>query len=312
MRRSGMGIRVSGINRNKGLYNIWSIIKRDYKAWLLILPSLILFVIFSWQPLISGIYLSFFETEGYDAIRFVGFDNYRAVVTDSAFMASLTNSFKYVFWSLIIGYPLPIIVAIFINEMVHIKSFFRLSVYFPAIVPGMATAIMWKILFDPNPGGVLNALRTYMGLEPSVWLQNPNLTIPLIVITMTWSGFGSTTILYLASLQGVNQELYEAASIDGAGLWSRLRNITLPQISNMLYLFLVLQIIGVFQVMEQPFAMTEGGPNNASITLMLQSYFYAFRYFRADRALAVGVITFFILVGLTIIYFRINRDSDIE
>ena len=300
------------IRRKKGSGSVWKTLKRDYKAWILILPSLILFLIFSWQPLISGIYLSFFETEGYDAVRFVGLDNYRAVVTDAAFLSALVNSFKYVFWSLLIGYFLPIIVSVLINEMVHLKPFFRFSVYFPAMVPGNATAIMWKIIFDPNPTGLLNALRTYLGMDPSMWLLNPSLTIPLIVITMTWSGFGSTTILYLASLQGVNQELYEASEIDGAGLLSRLRNITIPSISSLLYLFLVLQIIGVFQVMEQPFAMTEGGPNNASISLMLQSYFYAFRYFRADRAMAVGTITFFILIGLTIIYFRLNRNSDTE
>ncbi|WZL79741.1 sugar ABC transporter permease [Eubacteriales bacterium mix99] len=285
-------------------------LKRDYKAWLLILPSLVLFAVFSWQPLISGVYLSFFETKGYSAVRFVGLDNYKAVISDAAFLSALGNSFKYTFWSLLIGYFLPIIAAILINEMVHLKPFFRFSVYFPGMVPGMATAIMWKIFFDPNPTGLLNALRTHLGMEPSMWLANPRLTIPLIVFTMTWSGFGSTTILYLANLQGVNQELYEAAEIDGAGLFSRLKNITIPTISNLLYLFLVLQIIGVFQVMEQPLAMTEGGPNNASISLMLQSYFYAFRYFRADRAMAVGTITFLILIGLTVLYFRVNRNSD--
>jgi multiple sugar transport system permease protein len=290
---------------------LWRTLKRDYKAWLLILPSIILFVVFSWQPLISGIYLSFFETEGYNPVRFVALDNYKAVINDAAFMAALLNSFKYVAWSLLIGYLLPAAVAIIINEMVHGTGFFRFAVYFPAMVPGMATAIMWKIVFDPSPGGLLNIFRGFVGLGPSAWLQNPKMTIPLIVFTMTWGGFGPTTILYLASLQGINRELYEAAAIDGAGIWSRIKNITITQISNMLYLFLVLQIIGVFQVMEQPFAMTEGGPNNASTTLMLQSYFYAFRYFRADRALAIGVITFFILVGLTFLYFRLNREEDL-
>ena len=296
----------SGVRRSSFL----STLKRDYKAWLLMLPSLILFAVFSWQPLISGVYLSFFKTKGYNAVRFVGLDNYKAVISDAAFTSALGNSFKYIFWSLLIGYLLPIIAAILINEMVHLKPFFRFSVYFPGMVPGMATAIMWKIFFDPNPTGLLNVLRTHLGMNPSMWLANPKLTIPLIVVTMTWSGFGSTTILYLANLQGVNQELYEAAEIDGAGFFSRLKSITIPSISSLLYLFLVLQIIGVFQVMEQPLAMTEGGPNNASLSLMLQSYFYAFRYFRADRAMAVGTITFLILIGLTVLYFRVNRNSD--
>jgi len=298
----------SGVRRSSFL----STLKRDYKAWLLMLPSLILFAVFSWQPLISGVYLSFFKTKGYNAVRFVGLDNYKAVISDAAFTSALGNSFKYIFWSLLIGYLLPIIAAILINEMVHLKPFFRFSVYFPGMVPGIAAAMMWKIFFDPNPTGLLNVLRTHLGMNPSMWLANPKLTIPLIVVTMTWSGFGSTTILYLANLQGVNQELYEAAEIDGAGFFSRLKSITIPSISSLLYLFLVLQIIGVFQVMEQPLAMTEGGPNNASLSLMLQSYFYAFRYFRADRAMAVGTITFLILIGLTVLYFKVNKNSDTD
>lgn len=285
-------------------------VKRDFSAWILILPSIILFIIFAWQPLMSGMYLSLFETEGYNTVKFVGLDNYKAVINESAFSAALTNSFKYVFWSLIIGYMLPIFTSIMLNELVHFKSFFRFAVYFPAMVPGIATAIMWRIIFDPNPNGILNTIMDKFGLEPSQWLQNPKITILLIVITMTWSGFGPTTILYLASLQGVNHELYESVSIDGGGFFAKIRHITIPQISSLLSLFLVLQIIGVFQVMEQPFAMTEGGPNNASLTLMLQAYFYGFRYFRADRAMAVGVITFFILFGLTIIYFWINKKND--
>ena len=298
----------SGVRRSSFL----STLKRDYKAWLLMLPSLILFAVFSWQPLISGVYLSFFKTKGYNAVRFVGLDNYKAVISDAAFTSALGNSFKYIFWSLLIGYLLPIIAAILINEMVHLKPFFRFSVYFPGMVPGIAAAMMWKIFFDPNPTGLLNVLRTHLGMNPSMWLANPKLTIPLIVVTMTWSGFGSTTILYLANLQGVNQELYEAAEIDGAGFFSRLKSITIPSISSLLYLFLVLQIIGVFQVMEQPLAMTEGGPNNASLSLMLQSYFYAFRYFRADLAMAVGTITFLILIGLTVLYFKVNKNSDTD
>lgn len=294
--------------------NVWmrftSSIKKDFMAWILIVPTLILFLILVWQPMFSGIVLSFFKTRGYDAVKFVGINNYIDVLTDSTFIKVLLNSVSYTLWSLAIGFAVPIVISILINEIVHWKSFFKFSVYFPSMVPGIATALLWLIMFDPGKGGLLNEIFMKFGLSQSNWLENPHMTIPLIVLTMTWRGFGATTIIYLASLQGVNTELYESATIDGAGVWERIINITLPQISGIIKLMLIMQIIGVFQVMGEPLAMTDGGPNNASNTLMLQSYFYAFRYFRADRSMAVSVITFIILMIFTLIYNKIDKNNE--
>ena len=155
-------------------------------------------------------------------------------------------------------------------------------------------------------------LFTKLGIAPSQWLQNPSMTIPLIVLTITWRSFGGTTILYVASLQGVNHELYEASTIDGAGIWKRITNITIPQIFPIISILLILQIIGVFQVFAEPLTMTDGGPNNASMSLMLQSYFEAFRYFETGKAQAVGGITFVILAVFTVIYFRINKKMNAD
>lgn len=297
-------------NRGNELIKILCAIKKDYMAWLLIVPSLLLFLFFVWQPMVSGVVLSFYKTKGFDAVEFVGLKNYIDVMSDSSFMKALTNSAIYTLWSLLLGFALPIVVSIMINEMVHLKSLFKFSVYFPTMVPGIATALLWAIMFNPGKGGLLNTLIGFIGLPPLNWLENPHLTIPLIVITMTWRCFGATSIIYLASLQGVNQELYESAVMDGAGILARVKNITLPQISNIIKLSLVMQIIGVFQTMAEPLAMTDGGPNNASNTLMLQGYLYAFRYFRADRSMATSVITFIILMFFTIIYFKLDKNND--
>lgn len=287
-------------------------IKINTAAWLLLIPSLITFIIIVWMPLISGIVLSFFETKGYDAVKFVGLKNFIDVVQDSEFKSTLFNTFSYTFWSLLIGFLVPIFVAIILNEMVNFKAFFKFSVYFPTMVPGIACALLWYFMFDPGKGGLLNSILIQLGLPQSSWLQNPQLTIPLIVITMTWKGFGGTALIYLASLQGINQELYEAAIIDGANLVQRIRYITLPQIANIILLMLIMQIIGVFQVMAEPLTMTDGGPNNASTSLMLQSYFYAFRYFRADKSMALGVITFIILAILTVIYQVFSKKATLD
>ena len=281
--------------------------KRDLSAWVLVVPSLLVFVIFNWEPLISSIVLSLYETRGYSAVEFHGLRNYELIFTDSAFRAALWNSFEYTFWSLIIGFLFPIVVAIIINEMIHLKSFFKFAVFFPTMVPTMAASLLWLFLFHPGQGGILNGLLNVFGLGPSSWLQNSDLSIPLIVFTMTWRGFGGAVIIYLASLQGVNHELYEAADIDGAAIRHKVRHITIPTIMPIIAILLIMQIIGVFQVMAEPLAMTDGGPNNASLSLMLQSYNYAFRYFQAGRSMAVGVITFLVLMVLNVFYFSFKK-----
>lgn len=284
-------------------------IRQDIGSWILLVPSLLLFILVLWEPLLSGLVLSFFKTVGYEATEFIGFENYKDIITNSEFLAALRNTFAYTGWSLLIGFIFPLLVAVMLNEMVHIKAFYRFTFYFPSMIPGMATALLWYFIFDPGEGGVLNMLLIRLGLEPSQWLQNPALSIPLIVLTMTWRGFGSSMLIYLAALQGIDQNLYEAAQVDGAGFFRKIWHIQLPQLKNLVLLMLIRQIIGVFQVMQEPLAMTAGGPNNASISLMLESYYYGFRYFKAGHSMAVGAITFVILAILTVIYQIISRPE---
>lgn len=285
-------------------------IRQDFGSWVLLVPSLILFVVVLWQPLISGLVLSFYKTKGYDAVEFIGWENYINILGNSEFQAALVNTFEYTLWSLLIGFLFPLIIAVMLNEMVHFKAFYRFVFYLPNMIPGMATALLWYFIFDPSEGGILNMLLNALGLPASQWLQNPSLSIPLIVLTMTWRGFGGTMLIYLAALQGINTDLYEAASIDGAGFFRRVWFIQLPQMKNTIMLMGIRQIIGVFQVMQEPLAMTGGGPNNASISLMLESYYYGFRYFEAGRSMAVGGITFAILAVMTVIYQIASRQKD--
>ncbi|MCK9478969.1 MAG: sugar ABC transporter permease [Firmicutes bacterium] len=284
---------------------------RNGKAWMIVLPSVLLFYFIMWRPIAEGVFLSFFKLENYQAAGFVGFQNYREVLSDTLFLGALKNTFGYVFWSLLISFLPPIIIAVALNEMVHLKGLFKFSIYFPVIVPTVAAALIWYFLYLPGDGGILNMLRHSIGLKNSEWLQNPILTIPLIITSMTWRGCGTSMVLYLAALQGVNQELYEASTIDGAGFFLKLRYITFPHLSPIILLLLVRQIVGIFQVMVEPMTMTGGGPNNASLSLNLQGYNYAFVYFQPERALALNVITFVILLGITVFYFRLDKKLSI-
>ena len=293
--------------RRKFNSNKW---RQDLSGWAIMLPSLILFAFFVWVPLMESVKLSFYSTKGFTPVEFVGFENYTKVFKDPVFMKALGNTFKYIFWSIAIGFLVPIIMAILLNEVVYFKSLFRVGMYFPNVVPGVATVMMWSLIMTPGKNGILNAFIGSFGVSPQRWLENPNWTIPLIVITMTWKGAGSTALIYLARLQGINQEHYEAASIDGAGIWHRILYITIPGLFSTCKTLLILQIIAVFQVLYEPMVMTGGGPNNASISLMQLNYRYAFTEMKISQATAVGVIIAIILVVLTCVYNLLNRNSE--
>ncbi|MEG2380415.1 MAG: sugar ABC transporter permease [Oscillospiraceae bacterium] len=287
-----------------------TMIKRNWAGWLLLLPVIFFLYIILWKPIVTGISYSFFDLKGFTPSAFVGIKNYINVLTDAVFLKTLTNTFVYVFWSLILGYLPPVIIAIMINEMVIGKNVFKFSMYTPCIMPMVAVALMWSFMFEAGDGGILNMLLSKLNIPNSNWIQDPKLSIMLIVLTMTWKNFGGTMLIYLASLQSINNELYEAATLDGAGVMKKVRYITVPHISNMLLLMFVQQIISVFQVMAEPLMMTDGGPNNASMTLNLQSYFYAFRYMDVGKSLALGVITFVILIFITMFYFRLKKKVE--
>ncbi len=296
-------------DRSSLSYKAKRLFKRNWSGWLLMLPGLLLFLFFVWAPLAENVLLSFSETKGFEAVGFNNFENYVRVFQDPMFTKALLNTFKYIFWSIIIGFLLPIALGLLLSEAVHFKSFFRLGIYFPSIVSGMAVVIMWSYLFDPNPGAVLNQLLTALGLPVSTFLSDPDLTIPLIVVTMTWRGAGGTVLVYLSALQNIDNSQYEAARMDGAGALARIWHVTLPHIRQTIRMLFILQIISVFQVFYEPLVMTSGGPDGASVSLLLLSYQYAFQSFDAGASAATGVILAVIIIALTIVYLRLSTPK---
>lgn len=283
-------------------------IPRNLSGWAILLPSVFLFFMIVWRPIVIGVLYSFFDLKGFTPSEFIGLQNYRNVLADTNFLQTLSNTVRYVLWSLLIGFPLPFICAVILNEMIYGQSYFKISIYLPVVIPVIATSMIWRMVYMEGPGGLLNMILYRFGIEPMVWLNNKSLTIPLILVSMTWNSFGRTMIMYLSTLQGVNQELYEAARLDGAGIWGRIKYVLFPHMRGIMLLMLVSQIIGVFNITEQPLAMTGGGPNGASMSLGLTNYFYAFKYSQYGKSLALGVVIFFILSVLTFVYFRMDKN----
>lgn len=278
--------------------------------WIMLFPTIFVLYFMIWRPQIMGFVWSFHEMNGFQVGEFCGLKNYMEVLNEPAFLSVFVNTVEYVLWSMVIGFVLPIILAVMINELRRGKDFFKVTLYLPGIVPGIAVMVMWYFMFYPDATGLLNALLAKIGVEPLEWLNDAKMTIPLIVITKTWRAAGGSALLYFTALQGIKTELYEAAIIDGASVVKRFFSITLPQISGLLVLNFVRQIIAVFQISEEPMTMTGGGPMGASMSLGYQIYRYGFISGRVGCALALSVLMFVMLVVATLFYFYLNKKVE--
>lgn len=284
----------------------------NIKSWLIMLPGLLLMTFFVWEPLFESIRMSLYKTRNVELVRYIGLDNFISVMSKDDFLQALTNTFTYTFWSLLIGFGLPILLALLIGETRRGKGFFRTAAYLPNMLPGLAVIILWSAFFSGEKSGVLNILLGRLGVPPRSYLTNYRLVIPIIIVIATWKGAGATALIYMAGMSGINAELYEAAAIDGATVWQRVVHILLPAIRKLAGTLLILQIISVFQIMYEPMVLTKGGPDNASLSLMQLMWQYAFGgSMNYGKASAVAVIVTIILLLMTAVYSYFNRkESD--
>ena len=300
------------MSRNKGRLVSRAKTAEFAKAWLIMLPSLVLMTFFVWEPLFESVRMSLYKTRNVELVRFIGFDNYLSVMKKDDFLQALANTFSYTFWSLLIGFLLPIVLAVLIGETRRGKGFFRTVAYLPNMLPGLAVVILWSSFFSGGSTGVLNILLSAFDIPPQTYLTRAEWVIPIIIMIATWKGAGATALIYMASIAGISPELYEAATIDGASVWQRILHIMLPAIRKLTGTLLILQIISVFQIMYEPMVLTKGGPDNASLSLMQLMWQYAFGgSMNYGKASAVAVIVTLILLVMTAIYSYFNRkESD--
>ncbi|MBQ3668966.1 MAG: sugar ABC transporter permease [Clostridia bacterium] len=287
-------------------------LRGNIQSWLIMLPGLLLMTFFVWEPLIESIQMSLFKTRNVELESFIGLDNFISVIGKDDFLQALLNTFSYTFWSLIIGFVLPIFLAMIIGETTRGKGFFRTAVYLPNMLPGLAVIILWSAFFSGSESGVLNIILKRLGLPAQSYLTNAKWVIPIIIAVATWKGAGATALIYMAGMASISPELYEAAAIDGASVWKRVIHIMLPAIRKLAGTLLILQIISVFQIMYEPMVLTKGGPDNASLSLMQLMWQYAFGgAMNYGKASAVAVIVTLILLLMTAIYSYFNRkESD--
>ena len=275
-------------------------VRRNVSAWLLMIPSLLLFAYFVWVPLLETVRMSFYDTKGINVTDFVGLKNYAKLLVQPA----------YKICSLFVGLAVPVIIAALITEVSHYRSFFRIATYYPNVIPSIAAVMIFTFFFGTGDSGVLNILLSKIGVGPINFLTNEKTVIFWIVVAMTWKAAGSTALVYMSSISGISTDLYEAATIDGASPIRRFFSITMPTILRTGKTMLIMQIIAVFQILYEPMMMTNGGPNNASISIMELVYDLAFKQMKISQAAALSVEVCIILIILTAIYFAITNKAD--
>jgi multiple sugar transport system permease protein len=283
-------------------------------------PAMLSILVWSYYPLAKGLQLAFMDYRVLGGTRYVGFDNFIGVFSQPIFYQSIFNSFVYVALTLLIGFFIPIFLAIALNEISYLRTLFRTLYYLPAMTSPIVVALVWRQLYDKTEEGLLNTLLrpvlehivnpvwTWSGHPPlplaNDWLGNPSLAMFAVVLPGIWAGAGAGSILYLAALKNVPQERYEAADLDGATWAQKIRFITLPGIKSLILINLLGVFIAGFKAMENVFVLTQGGPLNATRTIGLEVWQNAFMFLRFGYATAAAWVMGSILVGFTLIQVR--------
>jgi len=274
-------------------------------GYLFILPWLIHFFMLILGAMLASLVISFVKTDLLTGFKWVGLQNYRDLFKDPLFVKSLRVTAIYTFTVVPLGVIVALSIALLLNQKVAFLGFWRLIYYLPSVVSGVAVAVLWTWVLNPR-FGLLNVGLMRLGIPQESlprWIYSEKWAVPSFVLMGLW-GAGGAMLLYLAGLQGIPTHLYEAAMIDGANAWQKFWHVTIPMLTPTIFFNMLMSIIGSFQVFTQVYVMTGGGPNNASLTIVLYLYQRGFINLRFGYASAIAWILFFIILFFTMLVIR--------
>jgi ABC-type sugar transport system permease subunit len=285
--------------------------RRTVTAWLFLAPALIILAAFTLYPMIQALYLSFTDYNLIRAAEFIGLDNYVELFQDGAFWNALWNTVLYALVVTPATVILALLFAIMLNQAFHGRAFARTAIFLPFIVSLGIIAIAWAFLLDPNIG-LLSYWLSFVGIVPEQgWLSDPRYAMAAVMIVGVWKNVGFYMVIYLAGLQSIPADMYEAARLDGAGAWQRFRSITLPLLSNQTLLVLVLALIATLQAFDQIYVMTHGGPFFRTETLVMLIYREGFRELRFGYASAISFVLLVFVFIFSMIQFGYLRRKQV-
>lgn len=289
-----------------GIRKVLGEMRREWTAYLFLSPGLILFCVFVVFSVAFSFYLSFHDWNILEPQKpFVGFDNYTRLFHDKDFWGAVLNTVYYTAVSVPLSMGIGLLVALLLNNRIRALGLFRTMYYLPVVTPLVVAAIIWKWVYNGDYG-LLNyyLLKLHLISHPIGWLSDPNLAMPAVIMVSVWKSIGGQMVIFLAGLQAIPQEYYDAAKVDGANALRRLRHITLPLLSPTMFFILIVSIIGSFQVFTEIFIMTGGGPIRRTTTAAYLVYITAFKEFDMGYAAAMSYVLFAIVFVFTLLQMR--------
>lgn len=277
--------------------------------YLYILPNMILFMVFMIIPVFMALYYSFMDWKGIGDPVFTGLENYQWLFTDDTFWKSLWNTAYYTLATVPFIMVLALFLAMLLNMALPLKGVFRAAIYLPAVVSTVVVGMIFTWLFQDQVG-LINYLLNLLGIESIQWANDPKFAMIMLVAATIWQRTGYNMVIYLAGLQGISQEYYEAAIVDGASNWQRFRYLTLPLLKTTHVFVMITCIIHSFRSFDLVYTMTKGGPLNSTKTMVMYIYELAFTRSQFGRASAAGVALFTIMVVLTAVWFMNNKAEE--
>jgi multiple sugar transport system permease protein len=285
--------------------------RRTNPAWLFVAPALAAIALFLFVPVVASLLLSFTDFDIYavadpDNLRLIGFGNYAALLGDPLFARALRNTLYYV----VVGGPLSVAAslaaALLVNaRLARFRPLFRTALFLPVVTTLVAIVVVWRYLYHPRVG-LVNQLLAHLGIAPIDWLGDPLFAMPAIIAMSIWKNFGFNMVIFVAGLQAIPERLYEAASLDGAGPWGQFRHVTLPMLAPTALFVAVMTMIGGFQLFAEPYVMTQGGPSNATLSIVLLMFQEGFRFWNMGYAAAVAFVLFAILLVATALQLKLR------
>lgn len=286
-------------------------------GWLFAGPALLVIALFFGVPVLAALALSLTDFDIYaladiDNLRFVGLGNYIALLKNPLFWKALGNTFYFV----LVGVPLSIAASLGAALLLHSKvarmrPFFRTALFAPVVTTVVAVAVIWRYLFHTQYGMVNWGLSS-LGIAPVDWLGDPAWAMPTIILFAVWKNFGYNMIIFLAGLQAIPEDLYEAARIDGASGWRQFRHVTLPMLGPLLLLVGILTMAGYFQMFAEPYVMTQGGPLQSTVSVLYLMYEEGFKWWNLGNASAVAFLLFVIMTSITSGLLWLARKRGVE
>ena len=273
-----------------------------FAGWVFILPALLGTLIFIVIPVICSFGLSFTKWDLLNPIRFVGLDNYKEIFSEALFFKIFWNTVVFAISTSVLGVIIPLVLACILNSKIRGSEFYKTAYFLPFITPMIVIGVVWEWIFDPNIGLLNHILHLHIN-----WLYDTHFAMPALIIVSVWKLIGYNMVIFLSSLSGISQSMFEAAKIDGATPFQTFKNVTIPLLSPSIFFVVIITAISSFQVFDLIYLMTQGGPLDSTNVLVYSIYKNAFEYFNVGKASAIAYVLFFIILVLTLVQWSLRK-----